>query len=462
MREVLSFATLALLTIYSIFFVSGMMLVVRRRGGWRIAGVALTLLAALCIAMQIALSILSPGIGEPFIRIDLPTLLTQVGGGIAAVAATGALVVWLLRRLDGWLIGSRRRGMALAGLLFALPLVAGGTMYGMVYAGTPERERERDPLKREIVLPPGFTWSVFARSSEWDNPTVMTFGPDGRLYVGDINGTLWRVNNPDAGAEAAQVERLMDGFQFLLGLAWHEDELFISSQGKIEAFRDSTGDGQFDERRTVVENLPAMILRPHSNNSIVFGPDGRLYFGVGSSTAADYDPEPLAASVLSVNPDGSDLRVFARGFGNPFAVAFNSEGRLFGGDNGSRDAPDEFNQIEEGEHYGFPYYQGDPPDGATSGPIATFPPHSAPTGVTFYTGSAFPADYQDSAFIALWARGEVQHVQVARTTSGAYLSRTTTFGSGFLYPIGVLNGPQGEIYVADFGTSAIYKIEYTG
>jgi glucose/arabinose dehydrogenase len=332
----------------------------------------------------------------------------------------------------------------------------------MVYAGTPERERERDPFKREIELPPGFSWSVFARSTEWDNPTVMAFGPDGRLYVGDINGTLWRVNNPGAGSEAAQIERLLDGFQLLLGLAWREDELFVSSQGKIEALRDSSGDGRFDERRTVVDNLPAMILRPHSNNSIVFGPDGRLYFGVGSTTAGEYDPEPLAASVLSVNPDGSDLRVFARGFGNPFAVAFNSEGRLFGGDNGSRDAPDEFNQIEEGEHYGFPYYQGDPPDGATTGPIATFPPHSAPTGVTFYTGSAFPPEYYDSAFIALWARGEIQHVQVARTTGGAYLSRTTTFGSGFLYPIGVLNGPEGELYVADFGTSAIYRIEYTG
>ncbi len=462
MLEALSFATLALLTMYSILAVSGLVLLVRRRGGWRIAGLFLTILAALCIALQIALSILSPGVGEPFIRIRLNELLIQVGGGILAVAAAAALTIWLLRRLDGWLIGSRRRGFALAGLLLALPLLAGGTMYGMVYAGTPERERERDPLKRVIELPPGFTWSVFARSTEWDNPTVMTFGPDGNLYVGDINGTLWRVNDSGAGTDAAQVERLLDGFQLLLGLAWNDDELFVSSQGKIEALRDSTGDGQFDQRRIVVENLPAMILRPHSNNSLVFGPDGRLYFGVGSTTAGEYDPEPLASAVLSVNPDGSDLRVFARGFGNPFAVAFNSQGQLFGGDNGSRDAPDEFNHIEEDAHYGFPYYQGDPPDGATTGPIATFPPHSAPTGVTFYTGATFPADYYDSAFIALWARGEIQHVQVARTTSGAYLSRTTTFGSGFLSPIGLLNGPAGELYVADFGTSAIYKIEYSG
>jgi glucose/arabinose dehydrogenase len=462
MRELLSFATLALLTIYSILAVSGVLLIIRRRGAWRITGIVLTALAALCIALQVALSTLSPGVGEPFIRIRFTELLVQVGGGMLAVAVAAALTLWLLRRLDGWLISSRRRGLALTSLLLALPLVAAGTMYGMVYVGTPERERERDPRKREIALPPGFTWSIFARSTEWDNPTVMTFGPDGKLYVGDINGTLWRVSEPRGANETAQIERLLDGFQLLLGLAWYQDELFVSSQSKIEALRDTTGDGQFDQRRTLVDNLPAMILRPHSNNSIVIGPDERIYFGVGSTTAGEYDPEPLASAVLSIKPDGSDLRVFARGFGNPFAVAFNSEGQLFGGDNGSRDAPDEFNHIAEGEHYGFPYFQGDPPNGATTGPIATFPPHSAPTGVTFYSGTVFPADYYDSAFIALWARGEIQHVQVARTTSGAYLSRTTTFGSGFLSPISVINGPNGELYVADFGTSAIYKIEYNG
>ena len=40
-----------------------------------------------------------------------------------------------------------------------------------------------------------------------------------------------------------------------------------------------------------------MILKPHSNNGIAFGPDGRLYFGVGSTTNAEFETNNLAASI---------------------------------------------------------------------------------------------------------------------------------------------------------------------
>lgn len=462
MTTALNLASLALLTLFGGLALSGLLLALRRGGSWRVAGVALLLLSGLAIAAQVALSTLSPGVGEPFIRIRLGQLLAQTGGGLLVVGAVGALLSYGLRRLDGWLIGRRRRAPALVGLLALLPVVAGLSLYALVVAGTPARELERDPLRREIALPAGFSWSVYAHSDEWDNPTVIAFGPDGRLYVGDISGALWAVEAAPGDPGGARLTRLADGFQLLLGLAWHEGELYVASQGKIEALRDVDGDGTLEARRTVVDGLPAMILRPHSNNSITFGPDGRLYFGVGSTSAGEVEESPLAAAVLSVEPDGSDLRVFARGFGNPFAVAFNSEGQLFGGDNSARAEPDEFNHIVEGEHYGFPYYAGDPPEGGTAGALATFPPHSAPTGVTFYSGAVFPAEYHDNAFLALWARGELQRVEVARTSAGSYLSRTTTFGSGFLYPIGVVTGADGALYVADFGTSAIYRIVYEG
>jgi glucose/arabinose dehydrogenase len=458
MTTLLSLATLSLLTLYGGLALCGILLIVRRRGLWRSTGVALLILASLATAMQVALSTLSPGIGEPFIRVRLADLLAQVGGALLVVGATAGLLALGLRRLDGWLMGQRRRAPAIVGLLVALPALAGLSMYAMVAAGTPARERERDPQRREISVPEGFVWSVYARSDEWDNPTVMTFGPDGSLYVGDISGALWAVSDTRGGTGGAAISRLADGFQLLLGLAWRDGELFVASQGKIEALRDGDGDGSLESRRLVVEGLPSMVLRPHSNNSITFGPDGRLYFGVGSTSDTDVEQHELAAAVLSVNPDGSDMRVYARGFGNPFAVAFNSEGQLFGGDNSNRSEPDEFNHIVEGEHYGFPYYYGDPPEGGTTGALVTFPAHSVPTGVTFYSGASFPAEYRDNAFLTLWSSGELRRIEVARTTGGSYLSRTTTFGSGFLYPIGVVTGPDGALYVADFGTSAIYRI----
>ncbi len=431
------------------------------RRGRALLGGALVVEAIVLLAAHVALSTIPFGIGEPLIRVPLGAVLGQTLVGAAAIGCA-ILLVYLGSR---WL--STRGGRAgLVAVLVALPLVAATGMYGLVRASLPERERERDPRKREIKLGSGFEWSVYAEGSI-DNPTAITFGPDGRLYIADIAGTLWSGVDSDLNGSIDALATWAEGFQLLVGLAWHGDELYTASSGKIEALRDTDHDGKVDQRRTVISGLPSMVLMPHSNNGIAFGPDGRLYFGVGSTTDGQVEPDEHAAAILSVKPDGSDLRVFARGLGNSFDVAFNQNGELFAGDNSpsggvaGEDYPDEFNHIVDGGHYGFPYFFGDPPqNGGTRGALANFPPHSAPTGVTFYTGNTYPQAYRDTAIVTLWARGEVARVEVARTSGGEYLSRTSTFGTGFLYPIDAVTGPDGNLYIADFGTSAVYRITY--
>ncbi|GAB4201979.1 MAG: hypothetical protein OHK0022_24610 [Roseiflexaceae bacterium] len=456
----MTFATLALLTLYVCLGVGGALLL--RQSGRRAVGAALLVQALLLAGVQIALSTLPFGIGEPLIRVPLAGLLLQAAVALVAVLGVAGLAWWAGPRLVARLQGARRPGLAVAALLTLLPLLAAAGMAGMARASLPERERERDPRKRQIALPPGFAWSVYAQGTI-DNPTTIAFGPDGRLYIGDIGGSLWVASDRDGDGQAETISQWASGFDLLVGLAWRGDELFTSSSGKIEALRDSDGDGRADQRRLVVDGLPSMVLRPHSNNALAFGPDGRLYFGVGSTTSGDYEPNPLAASVLSVNPDGSDLQVFARGFGNTFGVAFNRDGQLFGGDNspGTDDEPDEFNHIVKDGHYGYPYFYGDPAkNNGTLGALGVFPAHSSPTGMSFYSGNTFPQEYRDSAFVALWARGDLARVEVARTSGGQYLSRVSTFGTGFLSPIGAITGPDGNLYVADFGTSAVYRITY--
>lgn len=453
------YLALAFLTLYIGTTTIAVWFLRRRR---YITGGLLLVQSLLLFGLQVALSTIPFGIGEPLIRVPLRELVTQTLGGMLVVAAVALLVGIACRHLARREVG--RLPMTLG--FVALPLVSLASMYGMTRISLPERERERDPGRRAIELLPGFASSIYAQGT-MDNPTALAFGPDGKLYIADIAGTLWVATERDGDHQVDTIMPWADGFSLLVGLAWRGDELYAASSGKIEALSDSDGDGRADRRRLVVNGLPSMILMPHSNNGLAFGPDGRLYFGVGSTTDGQVERDEHAAAILSVNPDGTDLRVFARGLGNSFDVAFNRSGDLFGGDNSpsggadGEDYPDEFNYIVEGGHYGFPYFYGDPPDnGGTRGAIATFPPHAAPTGLTFYTGDTFPAVYRDSAFIALWARGEVAHVEVGKSSGGNYLSRTTTFGSGFLYPIDVVTGPDGNLYIADFGTSAIYRITY--
>jgi len=332
-----------------------------------------------------------------------------------------------------------------------MPALSAAGLYGIVYANTPDRERERDPDKRTITLPPGFAASVFAQG-QMDNPTAIAFGPNGDLYIADIGGALWVAKDADGDHVADSVTKFADGFNLLVGLLWVKDELFTSSSGKIEALRDTNGDGTADARRIVADGLPSMILAPHSNNALTLGPDGRIYFGVGATTRGP-ETNPLGGSILSVSPDGGDVTVYARGFGNPFKLAFNSSGDMFAGDNSLAEGageppPDKLNHVVQGNDY------------SASPPLAVLPPSSVPTGIAIYTGTTYPHEYFDNAFLALWNKGEIVRAQLIPREDGNYDVGTSRFGEGFLYPIDIVVGPDGNLYVADFGTSVVYRIIY--
>ncbi|SMO42654.1 T9SS type A sorting domain-containing protein [Gracilimonas mengyeensis] len=126
----------------------------------------------------------------------------------------------------------------------------------------------------------------------------------------------------------------------------------------------------------------------HIMNEIKIGPnDEYLYINSGSRTdhgeeqavwGEGYPDEglypgtrevPLTAKILKVPADSTDLflendlnylnangYIFAEGTRNSFGLAFDGEGRLFSADNaGERDDPGEFNWLQEGKHYGFPW-----------------------------------------------------------------------------------------------------------
>jgi glucose/arabinose dehydrogenase len=432
----------------------GIALIARRRF---VLGGLLVAEGALAVAAQIALSTIPVGIGDPLLRVTRNELLIAAGAG--AVAFVIALVV-LLRKRDAAANALKPKAAAIA-MPLLVPLVAAGALFATSQLSIPERERERDPGKRAIELPAGFSANIYAQDIP-DNPTTMTFAPGGKLFIADISGAIWQGEEVSGTHTLGALTKFADGFNLLTGLAWRDGELYVSSAGKVEALRDTNGDGVADARRTLVDGLPALIFMPHSNNSLTFGPDGRLYFGVGATQDGGKETRQYAASILSVSPDGGDVKVVASGFGNPFEVAFNKAGDLFSGDNqglASPDGappPDEFNYIVPGSDYN----DLDLSNAAAREPIVQFPAHATPVGLTFYTGNTYPPEYLDNAFIALWTRGEVARIALTKTPQGDYRAAPAVWAKGFLYPIDVVNGPDGNLYVADFGTRVIYRITY--
>jgi glucose/arabinose dehydrogenase len=316
-----------------------------------------------------------------------------------------------------------------------------------------------------ISVPEAFTVRTLVDSGI-ASPTAICFSPDDFLYISDIAGHIWRVNlASDTTSQAPEL--VTDGLNTPLGLAWHEGELFVSSSGRVDAFQ-VDADGGIANSRTVIEGLPAQIYVFHQNNQIVIGPDERIYVGVGATSDAGPEDTPLAATIVSFNLDGSDLQVVATGVRNAYGIAFDHDGQLWATDNGpahgfETSPPEELNAIDTGKDYGFPasYYTWHPED-AGEPPVAVFPSHSSVDGIGVYplgTALEFPDTYKGDLFMAAWGNGRIYRVQVEER-EGSYLQHTSVFASGFRNPLDVKFDEEGRMYIADYGSMAIYVVEY--
>jgi mono/diheme cytochrome c family protein len=189
-----------------------------------------------------------------------------------------------------------------------------------------------------------------------------------------------------------------------------------------------------------------------------------------------------------MNPDGSDLEVFASGFRNPYDLAFSPSGELFAGDN-NPDAlddtlhylpPEELNYVRQGRHYGFPDAFGFMGvGGENEPPVVEFFPSVATTGLAYYGVSTFPPPYHNGVFMALWGTAAptpqersltngrmVVFVTLNPTSNGGYRGEWDVFawfrqGSDYR-PIDVLVGEDGALYIAEWTTSTVYRVAYVG
>lgn len=318
-------------------------------------------------------------------------------------------------------------------------------------------------------LPPGFSLTIY---TDVPYPTNLTFGPDGRLYVASIDQNIYVFS--DAGHGRARSDGIFaSGLATPLGLLWVEDRLYVSTTGSLVALADTNQDGRQDQTTVILDGLPNGL---HQNDGLVMGKDGYIYLGLGSTCDACLESDPRSASILRFKPDGSDLTVYAKGFRNPFDLAFNAAGDLFATDNGrdklGDDLPqEELNLVRAGQDYGWPdcwLGNTEPACAEKTQPIAGFTAHSSVDGLLFYDGENFPAIYRDQAFVAVFGSYLLPKIErgiqrVVLTPNG---DSYTTQAEWFLqlgtegHPLDITVGPDGAIYVADYEKNAVYRIVY--
>lgn len=134
----------------------------------------------------------------------------------------------------------------------------------------------------------------------------------------------------------------------------------------------------------------------HNGGRIAFGPDGKLYAGVGDAgnTALAQDRSSRNGKILRMNPDGSDVRVWSLGHRNVQGLAWDRRGRLWASEFG-QNARDEVNLIRRGRNYGWPLVEGVGSDRRFTNPKVTWATSDAsPSGAAIIGRNLYVAALQ--------------------------------------------------------------------
>jgi glucose/arabinose dehydrogenase len=355
-------------------------------------------------------------------------------------------------------------------------------------AVTAEPVQSLAPPQNPIALPPGFVISVYAQGLR--NPRMLAIGPDGQLYVAERGANrIVRLPDVDGNGLADQVEIVADDLNSPSSLVFYQDgSLYVGLTDSIVRLNDLDTNGVFQQRETVIDSLPT---QGHNTRTVLFSPDGSsMFVSIGSSCNVCDEDDPRRAAIVRYNPDGSGELVYASGLRNAVGITFRPGTDELWATNNGRDMlgddqpPETIYRVNSGGDYGWPRCHAgrivDPDFGADQAcegieqPVVEIQAHSAPLGLTFYTGDRFPADYQGDLFVALhgsWNRSVPIGYKVVRVPmDGTAAGPVQDFATGWLVdeenswgrPVDVITGADGALYISDDGAGVIYRVDYLG
>ncbi len=341
----------------------------------------------------------------------------------------------------------------------------------------------QDNLKK-VKLPAGFKIEVYA--SGLPEARQMAWGDNGTLFVGSYQATnVYAVTDVDG---KRSVKTILKGLNMPTGLAVRDGALYVIAIDKLLRYDNVEANLDHMPAPTVAyDDMPPYVA--HGWKYIVTDKTGSMYLPFGPPFNIGIPPTSVS-QVRRVDPKTGLAEIVALGVRNSVGGDIDPRSGDYWFTENARDwmsdevPSDKLNHITKiGQHFGYPYcHQGDMPDpkfarGHTcdefTPPVVKLGAHVAPLGMKFYTGSQFPAEYQNNIFIAehgSWNRHKYQGARIDRIVVDAdgKNAHQEVFAQGWLSgdqeyagrPTDILQAKDGSLLVADDWAGAIYRISY--
>ncbi len=301
-------------------------------------------------------------------------------------------------------------------------------------------ERPKDAWPQAAA---GFKVELFATGL--DEPRKISTAPNGDVFVAESHAGDIRIFRGITGdGKPKQTEIFAAGLKEPYGIAFYPpgpnpQYVYIGDTDAVLRFAYHDGDLKAKASRNISPTYLGAEATGHAMSSSRQTASS-CSSGVGSDSNVD-DPdthpdEKNRADILVMNPDGSNLRVYAYGIRNAGGgLAINPKnGELWCSVNerdglGDNLVPDYITHVQDGGFYGWPYYyiggnpeprlKGKHPElrGKSIVPDVLLQPHNASLGLTFYEGKQFPPEYQGDIFSAQhgsWNKGVRTGYEVIR------------------------------------------------
>ncbi len=319
-------------------------------------------------------------------------------------------------------------------------------------------------------VPAGYEVTVFHQAPAGELLTALDTDPAGRIYFLTDNGVVRRVADYSKDGVSDYEDMVWDGSginAYATGILNLGSSLYISHLNTISRITDSDQDGVLDTRTDVVTDMPSGW---HQNNNL-FTDGSLVYFGLGSQTDHDLDPDPRSATLMMYDPAQDIARPLSRGLRNIFdGVVHPVTGDVIAGDNGpnlvpdNMDPADEINLVIPYHHYGHPHAWGETDIDFFEEPLMVLPSHSSPCGMAINANRGMSGYRNEVAMTLLsgLANSVVKMPIIYGERPGEVDAFYETFADGFETPIDVVFDKEGAMYVGEYLSGKIFRISQTG